>query len=191
VIPTKKTDDFTTVEDNQAEVDFPIYEGERSVARANHLLGSFTLERIPPQKAGMPHIDVAFDIDQNGILKCSAQEKASGATAGVTIKNDADRLSKSQIERMIREAKRNEKADADIKQKTEAKSELRRYVENKRKTGGLSKLKPKDSRKFFDTLGKAEDFMKDMDGKSAADFKAKLRETEAMFEPITSSVRWR
>merc|ERR1712072_1514551 len=91
-IPVKKSDDFSTVEDNQREVDFPIYEGERSVARANHLLGSFTLQNIPPQKAGIPHIKVDFDIDQNGILKCKATDKGSGETAGVTIKNDADRL---------------------------------------------------------------------------------------------------
>jgi len=186
VIPTKKTDDFTTVDDNQASVDFPIYEGERAVAKANHQLGSFILENIPPQKAGTPHIDVSFDIDQNGILKCSAVEKQSGNTAGVTIKNDADRLNKGQIERMIREAKRFEKHDAQLAKTTEAKAELRRFLESQRKMGGLSKLKPKESRKFFDALGKADDFIKDMAGKSAADFKSKLRETEALVAPITA-----
>jgi len=66
VIPTKKTDDFTTVDDGQTQVDFPIFEGERSVANTNRLLGSFTLDNIPPAKAGIPNIVVTFDIDQNG-----------------------------------------------------------------------------------------------------------------------------
>merc|ERR1740130_640429 len=101
VIPTKKTQEYTTVQDNQASVNFQVYEGERSVAKNNHLLGSFTLNDIPPQKKGTPKMDVTFDIDQNGILKVTAKEQQGGSTAAITITNDQNRLSKDQIEKMV------------------------------------------------------------------------------------------
>ena len=79
-------------------------------------------------------------------------------------------------------------ADKDTARKLEAQSELKRFIETQRKQPGLSRLKQKDSRKFFRALGAAEDFMKDADGKSAADFKAKMRETESVVTPLLSSV---
>merc|ERR1711977_673507 len=106
VIPTKKTQEYTTVTDNQSQVNFQIYEGERSVAKNNHLLGSFTLENIPPQKKGAPKINVSFDIDQNGILKVDSVDTGSGANAGVTITNDQNRLTKDQIAKMVEESKK-------------------------------------------------------------------------------------
>merc|ERR1712072_492033 len=106
VIPTKKTQEYTTVTDNQSQVNLQIYEGERSVAKNNHLLGSFTLENIPPQKKGAPKINVSFDIDQNGILKVDSVDTGSGANAGVTITNDQNRLTKDQIAKMVEESKK-------------------------------------------------------------------------------------
>merc|ERR1712167_284668 len=106
VIPTKKTQEYTTVTDNQSQVNFQIYEGERSVAKNNHLLGSFTLENIPPQKKNVPKIDVSFDIDQNGILKVGAIEKQGGSQAGVTISSDQNRLTKEQIDQMVEDSKK-------------------------------------------------------------------------------------
>merc|ERR1711904_718711 len=106
VILTKKTSEYTTVTDNQQQVNFQIFEGERSVAKNNHLLGSFTLNDIPAAKKGVPKIDVSFDIDQNGILKVSAVEKAGGSSAGVTITNDQNRLTKDQIDNMVADSEK-------------------------------------------------------------------------------------
>merc|ERR1712093_685474 len=106
VIPTKKTQEYTTVTDNQQQVHFQVYEGERSIAKNNHLLGSFTLEHIPAAKKGTPKIDVSFDIDQNGILKVASVEKGSGANAGITITNDQNRLSKDQIAKMVSDSEK-------------------------------------------------------------------------------------
>ena len=91
------------MEDEQTEIMFPIYEGERTIANANHLLGEFTLTKIPRAKAGVPNVVVSFKIDQNGILTAGAKEMSSGSSTSVTIQNDADRLTKDQIEKMIAE----------------------------------------------------------------------------------------
>merc|ERR1712023_361967 len=120
VIPTKKTSEYTTVADNQQQVNFQIFEGERSVAKNNHLLGSFTLENIPAQKKGVPKIDVSFDTDQNGILKVGAVDKAGGSSAGVTITNDQNRLTKDQIDKMVEEGAKYAEEDKAAKQVAEA-----------------------------------------------------------------------
>merc|ERR1712057_132659 len=120
VIPTKKTQEYTTVQDNQAQVNFQIYEGERSMAKNNHLLGSFTLENIPAAKKGQPKIDVSFDIDQNGILKVGAVEKAGGSSAGVTISSDQNRLPKDQIDQMVADSQKFAEEDKNAKVTAEA-----------------------------------------------------------------------
>merc|ERR1712178_390130 len=147
VIPTKKTQEYTTVQDNQNQVNFQIYEGERSVAKNNHLLGSFTLENIPNAKKGTPKIDVSFDIDQNGILKVGAVEKAGGSSAGVTITNDQNRLTKDQIEKMVEDGAKYAEEDKNAKLVAEAARELREYLDSQRNFPGLDRLKMKDRRK--------------------------------------------
>merc|ERR1711998_50726 len=105
VIPAKKTDEFTTVEDQQTTVKIKVYEGERSIARHNHLLGEFDLTGITPAKKGVPKIMLTYDIDQNGILKVDAVDKASGSSNKITITADQKRLSEDQISQMINDAK--------------------------------------------------------------------------------------
>merc|ERR1711959_228041 len=149
VIPTKKT-----------QVNFQIYEGERSVAKNNHLLGSFTLENIPPQKKGAPKINVSFDIDQNGILKVDSVDTGSGANAGVTITNDQNRLTKDQIAKMVEESKKFAEEDKNARLRAEAARELRDYLEAQKKFPGLDKLKMKDRRKHQKAVEAAFDFLK-------------------------------
>jgi len=113
-IPTKNSQVFSTAEDNQPAVTIKVYQGERELVQHNKLLGEFNLEGIDPAPRGMPQIEVVLDVDANGILKVSAQDKKTGKENRITIKSDSG-LSKEQIDQMIRDAEAN--ADADKKQR--------------------------------------------------------------------------
>ena len=134
VIPTKKTDSFTTTSDNQAVVNIAVYEGERTMVRDCHKLGQFDITGIPPAPRGTPQIDVTFEIDANGILVVSAHEKGTGKTEKIEIKNDKGRLSEEQIEKMVKEAEHFAEADKKARRKIEAKASYDAYLANVRST---------------------------------------------------------
>jgi len=122
-IPTKKSEIFTTAADNQTAVDVHVLQGERPLARDNRTLGRFRLEGIPPAPRGMPQIEVAFDIDANGILNVSAKDTASGKQQQITITASSG-LSKSEVERMVREAEVNASEDARRRQEIELRNQV-------------------------------------------------------------------
>jgi len=120
-IPTRKSESFTTAEDGQTAVDIHVLQGERPMAGDNMALGRFRLEGIPPAPRGIPRIEVAFDIDANGILNVSARDKATGREQKITITASTN-LSKQEVEHMVEEAHRHQAEDERRKQLVEARN---------------------------------------------------------------------
>ena len=110
-IPVRRTEVFSTAEDNQPAVDIVVLQGERERAADNRVLGRFRLENIRPAPRGEPQIEVTFDVDANGILNVSARDKDTGAEQAITI-TESSNLDRSEVERMVAEAERNRDEDA-------------------------------------------------------------------------------
>ncbi|ASN79794.1 molecular chaperone DnaK [Deinococcus ficus] len=122
-VPAKKTEIYTTAENNQPGVEINVLQGERPMASDNKSLGRFKLEGIPPMRAGQPQIEVTFDIDANGILHVTAKEKQSGKESSIRIENTTT-LDKSDVERMVQEAEQNAAADKARKERVEKRNNL-------------------------------------------------------------------
>jgi heat shock protein 1/8 len=192
VIPSRQTQTFSTYADNQLSVSIKVYEGERKFTQDNNLLGTFDLNGIPPAPRGVPQIEVAFDLDANGILTVNASDKSTGKSEKIVITNDKSRLSSEDIERMVAEAEKFKEEDTKNANRVEERNKLENYIYSVRSTLDNEKLKDQytdEERSSIESqLKEKQEWLDEHQEEDAETYEGKRKEIETIYNPIMERI---
>lgn len=187
-IPVKKSQVFSTHQDNQMQVMIDIFEGERSMTKDNHHLGKFQLTGIAPAPRGVPQIEVTFQVNADGILEVTAADKGTGQSEKITISAEKGRLSEEQIQRMVEEAEQFAEEDRNVKERMDARNGLESYLynlknhmEDEDRSGNLS---AEDKMDILDLVEEKLDWMETSPEASKDEFVSHQKEVEQVVNPL-------